>query len=787
MPDHRLTLWEILKQYAVVLAAPFVLLAPLLLRGHALFWGTPSLQFVPWWVQAWESLRQGALPLWNPLNGMGAPLLANYQTAFFYPPNWLLLPLVALGGAAGAAWGLTLLAALHLAWAGLGMSLFLRRLNFPWLGQVIGGLAFGLSGYAVGRLGFFSMAWVYAWLPWVLLLADPLAVLPARSAVPARLLARQVAGLAVGIAMPLLAGHAQLSWYSLLLAAAWMGFRAWGCGGWRAVLPAWARFGAAGLLAAGLAAVQLVPTFEYLRHSFRADQVDVETAMTYSFWPWRFITLFSPDFYGSPASGDYWGYATYWEDHAYTGLLPLLLALATLGLLGRGLRRSRGEPRWALAAFAWAVIAAVFVLALGKNTPVFPFLYQYVPTFDMFQAPARFLILYALLLPLLAAVGLERWHCPERRALYWLRLGTAGAFAVTLGAGLALILLPDVHATFIRATALTGMWALGAGLLTLAIPWIQRRGWTRAWQWAVIAWTAADLLLAGWSLNPGVPLDFYRGESPSKPAVDQAAGDQRLYLGFWTEYDLKFTRFLRFEDYTPQEDWRGMRAVYLPNLNLLDGVPVTNNFDPLVPDSYARWMDAVEELEPERQEGWLALAGVGAVERIDPGQPGGVRFDTIAGAGRWRWYSCVLPAQDGDAAWEALRASMMGGGSPLAPPVVEGAPEHLTGNCLEGTKVASITRVKERPGYLELGLAPPGDGWLYLADTWYPGWRAWVDGVETPILRANGNFRAVQVEAGSRQVVLRYLPSGFIFGGMFSILVLLLIVRIWTWRGTERV
>src|SRR4030066_8161 len=95
---------------------PFILLAPVYLAGKALFWGTPLLQFVPWWSYAWETLLAGHLPLWNPLVGMGAPLLANYQSALFYPPNWLVLLAGIIGGISWAAWLQTLLVVLHLCW-----------------------------------------------------------------------------------------------------------------------------------------------------------------------------------------------------------------------------------------------------------------------------------------------------------------------------------------------------------------------------------------------------------------------------------------------------------------------------------------------------------------------------------------------------------------------------------------------------------------------------------------------------------------------------------------------
>ena len=153
--------------------APFVLLAPVYLTGKALFWGTPLLQFGPWWSYAWQTLLAGHLPLWDPLLGMGAPLLANYQSALLYPPNWIYLALYGLAGVPLMAWGMALIAALHLVWAAVGMAAIARRLGLGVLAQAVSGLAFGLSGYLVARLGFLSITSTAAWLPWVLLYLTP--------------------------------------------------------------------------------------------------------------------------------------------------------------------------------------------------------------------------------------------------------------------------------------------------------------------------------------------------------------------------------------------------------------------------------------------------------------------------------------------------------------------------------------------------------------------------------------------------------------------------------------
>lgn len=820
------------RAYWVVLIAPLLLFAPLVLQGKVIFWGTSSLQFIPWWVQAWESLRQGVLPLWNPLNGMGAPLLANYQAGFLYPLNWPLFALAAAWGPAGVAVGYTLLAVLHLAWAGLGMSLLLRRLGINHLGQIIGGLAYGLAGYLTARVQFLCMVWVAAWLPWVILFADSIASLRLDNSDirPFQLRKRIVfvPGLTAALAIQLLAGHAQLAWYSILLAGAWITAGALresaACGkndvrqGVRnvfqqaaaylkamltAVTGAWLSFAAAGVLAACIAAAQIIPTFEYLRVSPRADAVGYEEAMLYSFWPWRFVSIFAPDFFGNPASGDFWGYASYWEDHLYAGLLPLILALSTLFLVFR--KSKDGKRSYVpLLVFLWLVIAAGFLLGLGKFTPIFPFLYENVPAFDMFKSPTRYLLWAAFAIPVLAAAASDRWRQPEGRGLYWFRLMTAGTVAVSIGAGLALVMVPDLRLTFSRALALAGMWALGFCALTLLKKPAEKNERIGLWKQVVILWTLVDLLVTGWALNPGVDLSFYTRPSRSAAEVAQMGnGHERVYISTREQDDLKFERFMRFNDYQPLEDWHGIRDVLIPNSNLLDGIRLFNNFDPLVPDSFQRWTNALDAMPPGVREGWLALLNVGIVEQVDVSSPLGVRFMTIDGFRRWQWYTCIETASSLDEAWAKLGSELNHPPQPDRRLIVEvvdqrsvdqrsadqrSVDQRSAQDCPPvngGQSEPTVQFQSERPDRVSIKINAPEDGWLSIADTWYPEWQALVDGVETPLYRADGHLRALAVPAGEHEILIQYRSFGFYFGALFSILGILLYIYLLKKRGSQ--
>jgi uncharacterized membrane protein YfhO len=72
------------------------------------------------------------------------------------------------------------------------------------------------------------------------------------------------------------------------------------------------------------------------------------------------------------------------------------------------------------------------------------------------------------------------------------------------------------------------------------------------------------------------------------------------------------------------------------------------------------------------------------------------------------------------------------------------------------------------PHAVDLRLAPSAAGYVVLADPYYPGWRAYVDGVERPIGRANVLFRAVAVPAGASAVQFRFEPGSVVAGAALS-------------------
>lgn len=748
---------------------PLILFAPTLVRGGALVWGTPSLQFIPWRILAWEQFRAGFLPFWNPLNGMGAPLLANYQLAFFYPPGWLLYALKEVGGNEWMAWGHTLVLAAHLSWAGYGVARLIRQLGLSELSQVAAGLAFSLSSYLIARAGFFSMVWSAAWLPWIVYLVEKIGDATTEAK---RWNTAAYMGLCVG--MQLLSGHAQLTFYSLVFAVSWSLVVGIAKGEAKPLWKTMLFTGIACVIGAAVAAVQLIPTFELLQQSQRAAAVDFEIAMTYSFWPWRLLTFLAPGFFGNPAYGDYWGYASYWEDAVYMGLLPFLMALTTAGKAFSTKNDHQGVAVRMRALWCFVVVGTL--LALGSNTPIFPFLYENVPTFNMFQAPARYMLWTVFSLSILAAYGIENWKRPTGKAMRRLRRTPVVLVAAIVGAGAAFFIVPDIKSSFIYSTLGLCIIGLVITFLTIRKPNEANSPQIRKWRWAVGLLVGFDLLIAGWGQNPSAPAQFF-AESNDQSANGNTIKTERLFMDDQTEYHLKFDRFLRFEDYRPLEDWIVMRAARLPNLNILDQVPSVNNFDPLRPARYDRLMKHVSSLSYEERLPWLISMGVTQIESVDPENNLEFVFDSLDGSQRIRFTPCAVFANGEADAWEKTQAMIENG---LNHTVIED--ESVQGfNCnLKYNDKISI--LSEQANRLVLSVEVTVDGWLSVADTWYPGWKVNVDGVDTDLYRANYSFRGIKVLAGKHIVVFEYKPDWWLSAVMVSVagvlaIIVLLFVR----------
>lgn len=354
-----------------------------------------ALQFYGWRDLVFEAHRTGVAPSWNPYQLAGTPLLANSQSAGYYP-------LHVLAGWSGLPTGtaIILLAWIHLAIAALGVRALARRLGAGEAGAAFGGIVFALSPFAIAWTALPSVMTTCAWIP--VSLAALHAVLHRRSV-------WSTLGLAATIGMMATGGHLQFLFYgliALLIGGIAMLFpldRAKGIGAVLALIAVLAGIGAGWC--------QIGPALAFSKFSHRAGKPTPEGFAAYqasAIRPWELVGVIAPGFLGSPAKSEpaaeepipsYWPMqvkpgGNYAESALYLGV-PLLLTLLLI--------RRRADRSW----IAPAAIG-VFGLLAALGTPLNALLYYGVPGFSATGSPGRASILVVLGACILGAIAIPR-------------------------------------------------------------------------------------------------------------------------------------------------------------------------------------------------------------------------------------------------------------------------------------------------------------------------------------------------------------------------------------------
>ncbi len=370
----------------------------------------------------------GVPPLWNPYQLGGMPVLGDVQIAPYYSFNLLLDWLYQGQTIPYMAFELVTIA--HYALGGLLLYGYLRGLGVRTAAAMIGAIAFEFNGFFVGHRGHYNMLAVVVWLPGVLWLLD--------NAWRARRLNSALAWATLaGLALSqlVMAGHPQVTLYCAIMIVGYFSYRwlaslrqGWALT-WQQHLRTPLLFMLAGTIAAGIAAVALLPALELLSRSLR-NTPTYDFTVQYSLLPRNLIGLLMPDFLG-------WGVTEY---RIYAGILTMALAVVAWFVPKHG----RSER------FFFTLLALVGLLvSLGGFTVFHGIIYRFVPGFDAVRVSARAFYFVNLALAVLAAFGAEALLATlaqreEQRLRLVTRVMTAlFAVACLLGTVIYLFLLRD--------------------------------------------------------------------------------------------------------------------------------------------------------------------------------------------------------------------------------------------------------------------------------------------------------------------------------------------------------
>ncbi len=735
-------------------------------------------------------LKSWELPLWNVYNYSGIPLLATLQPGVFYPPHvlYFLLPF-------NIAWNWLII--FHFVFAGFSVYLFLRYLKASWTASFIGGTIFMLSGYLLSVHNLITHLFAVPWFPLVLLSYMKYFETPKK---------KYLVQTTVFLSMEFLAGapeivlmtflvlvifsirKAMLSWISLKdhfqSHSLYMRIK-------KLIAPAFIPIIWISLLFLLVTAVQLIPFVELKQYSIRKAGLSYEEATIWSF-AWRdFILFFLPDAFGSISKFDYvkfWSCQS-WLKTMYIGFIPVILTVFYF-IKSNRLR------------ITFSVLMVVsFIFALGGTTSVYKLLHHF-PPFNSIRYPIKFLFPFFFAIAVMSAIGLDSIikgvKEKERKTNIFINVVFYLGCFIAFVWGYVNIFESNVNSFFDHMGWKPGDFndisfnlhnlkrlLFFSLLFCMTIFFYLRVKKKKIFLIILVFLPVLDLFLANYGFYYSLPWKTYikpygfaeklskSAETGgrylvtfktmkelelvfSKPPLDKMAFAPP-YASLYRAYSLDGSEVMRIMHY----DLFLQVLLYSPNLDYAKRFFDISNLQYIM-TSY------------EIDDDDFALSTKMKLNDRDI-----YLYEYMKRPGRLSLYGKTINVKNDKEAIEKLVDKKVDLRKELI--ISSGRRNDNTGT---DSPVGYAKLISYRSNKVTLEYIANRDAFLYLSDTYYPGWRAYVDGKETKIYRANLAFRAIKVPGGRHTVVFKYVPMSFYIGLVLTLLGIALCV--WLWRRDRK-
>ncbi|MBI4490037.1 MAG: YfhO family protein [Deltaproteobacteria bacterium] len=772
------------------LVAGFFLVGMVIWFNHEMVWTgqVPFFRdlgpfFYPMRYSLAQSFTAAEVPLWDRHIAMGFPLLANLQSETFYPPHLIFL-LLSFFTAIQA------LFIFHYLVAATGSYWLCRHWQYPPYLALVGAILFTLGGTVVSLTNLLNHFHAAVWLPAVLLFGERCL---GSSSWKNFLLFTSV------LLVQFLAGSPEIYGMTLgLLFLDLLRFKA------KEINISYRKLFfllfAANVLVAGLAMAQILPTLELFLESRARQTISYPDSIHWSLRPLSLINLFFLD--REPAPSVITGLHLFFAKDA-----PLMISLysGAISLLGifLWLLKSSSKEKTVLL----GLVTTALILAVGDYTPVHALLFQYLPFYSLFRFPEKFFFLAFAFLLFMTLRGLFRFLESRENSLrgpffvlssvwflfflsyLFLRFDTEPlSLFIARATHTPLLSVPTLGKTSAVIVHLERQIALTSGILLLFF--LGKKGTLRAplLQALLVTLVFIDLSSAHrpyqYLLNPELVYKspkIIAGPDPEPHRFFYYPGRSNLHPSSYAIFNRP--SFAEFNSL--------VFSNLLPNTGVFHGFDYMQELDALGRWPYANFLGFANRLSPERQYRLLGALNVKYVNSFQALSEGGItlvrhfseypswlyRIDRVIP----RVYVVpeVLVERDSFKILDRLSGLEF---DPLKQVILEQTLSTSEKKSFQAE--AKILRYTNNQVTIRASLN--GSGVLVLADSFYPGWRAYVDGKENEILRANLFFRGVPLPAGEHLVEFRYQPRSFAFGLVLSLTTLaglvLWSVYIWT-RG----
>jgi hypothetical protein len=747
----------------------------LILNGHVPFFRDLGTYFYPLRLSVAESFKTGELPLWERRLAQGFPLLAAFQPGVFYPPH-ILLVFVPLFLA------IRLLFIIHFIIAVVGTYSLVRYWRYSAATAMIAGLTYSLGGTVISLSNLLNHFQSAVWLPWLLLTWEHLQGVPTW---------RRFLAFTVVSTLQFLAGSPEFFALSLILLV-FDSLRVRSDGGWPSLIRLCGLLGAAILFMAGICMVQILPTIELFLDSGRRESIPTHEAVARSLNPINLLSIFFLDRESDLGTAKGVRYLLTKESPFfityYMGIVSFL-----------GIFCYFYYCSWRGRLTASSLIIGFLILAFGSWTPVYPFLLHHVPLLAAFRFPEKFFFLSYGGLFFIAVRGLAyAFDLNEGRikstarmlgcvCLFWVGLyGAAFLGSEAIGNLIAgRSGQPIASAVNARAVASLLSNLERQALLVVASSLLIILGKTKKLQPSLVKVLLVIVVFVDLtSANKGFlfsldPKAIVKNESEN---IHSSNGAYRTFYYPSRDNLHPSSLFINGRPAYPEFVALWFRNL-LPNAGLFHGVEYMQEIDALGRRPYTAFLTYANGIEPEAQIRLLRAFNVDHVVSFRPLSIAGLSLSREVP----EYYSWLYRIEDpvprayvvnrGHVENDVMRTLQRLSGSDFDPRA-----EVLLDREISTGPDRALDAKTEIVHYANTEVTVQtesnADGILVLLDSHYPGWKAYVDGKETAIARANHFYRAVPLPRGRHVVEFKYEPLSFKLGLFISLSTIIAVIGI---------
>ena len=737
---------------------------------HKEFIGSDSIRMqLPWKVLAFDLVKKVKIPLWNPYNFSGNPLLANYQSGFLYPLNFLYLILSPLN-----AW--TILTMLQITMATLFMYLLLRKFKVSQMGSILAGLVFVSSSFFITWIEIDIIGHTYLWLPLIIYSIESILIDKKRYFYPL---------ISLFIALSIFAGYPQTAVLIILYSIIYFLFRVWSLSKKNKEIFYFFLFL---ILSLGISAIQLIPVFELYRQAPLAKDF-ANWTFDHFLIPYRqLITFFAPDFFGNPAVNNFWG-QDYGDLTPSIGIISLFFAFVPI------LFKKKNKI------FNFLYSTSLVFLFLTIKSPLSSIVKILRLPILSSGTPARILCLLFFNLAFLAGFGFDIFFNLLKKSVKNRKLILLISIFILIYISLWFFVFfgarvfpnSDFSAMNLAVTrrnlilpTLSFVTILGIFLLgkIKTLPIAIKKQFCSLSKVAILIIVFLNLFYSLNKYNPFSPKKFFFPNHPVTGFLQRKkTAPDRFYGVDTAHFDNNFASFYKIY---AAEGYDALRIGRYAEL--IAAIKIGK-----IPKEYLRSDARFPNQDSENRRKIFNLLGIKYILDKDdvptkgwdpqPWKYPEDRYKLIWQKEKFKVYENLeslprtflvnnhLIIKDRQ---EIIKKIFSADFDPLKTVILEEEPTNYSQLTKENSGKAEF--ISYSPNQIVIKIKSKADSFLFLSDSYYSGWKAFMDEKETKIYRANYAFRAVPVLAGEHEIIFSYEPLSFKIGLAISIISILVCI-----------